>query len=83
MDEIRELAQRLAMPEPTLYSWVQHGRLRSRPSGAYAKLVHADEAAIAERRQMRATPMPWRHNPPPTRYAFHPTLHTRSLEKSP
>jgi hypothetical protein len=64
---IRELAQHLAMPESTLYSWVQHGRLRSRlvrAGGAHAKLVHADEAAIAALSQMRATPMPWRRLPP-------------------
>lgn len=65
---IQELARRLAMPEPTLYTWVQQGRLRSRlvpGGGRQIKLVHADEAAIATLTAIRSTPAPWRRLPPP------------------
>jgi DNA invertase Pin-like site-specific DNA recombinase len=65
---IRELAEHIGMPEPTLYTWVQRGRLRSRqvPVGTgFAKLVHADAQAIATLRAIRSTPAPWRRLPPP------------------
>jgi hypothetical protein len=68
---IRELAAHLGMPEPTLYTWVQRGRLRSRLvriGNGSAKLVHADAAAIAALRAIRATPAPWRRLPPPLFY---------------
>jgi DNA invertase Pin-like site-specific DNA recombinase len=64
---IGELAKHLGMPESTLYVWVQQGRLRSRlvkVGASRAKLVHADEAAVATLKAMRATPMPWRRLPP-------------------
>jgi hypothetical protein len=65
---IRELAEHIGMPEPTLYTWVQRGRLRSRrtPVGAgFTKLVHADAQAIAALRAIRLTPAPWRRLAPP------------------
>ncbi len=65
---ITELARHLAMPESTLYSWVQEGRLRSRAvrhQGTTFKLVHADDAMIAALKLARATPPPWRRRPPP------------------
>ena len=65
---IRELAHHLGMPEPTLYTWVQQCRLRSRlvtGSGRPVKLVHADEAVIAELKAIRSTPAPWRRLPAP------------------
>jgi DNA invertase Pin-like site-specific DNA recombinase len=65
---IRELAEEIGMPQPTLYNWVQRGRLRSRlarAAGGRAKLVHADEATIASLKTIRATPPPWRRIPPP------------------
>jgi DNA invertase Pin-like site-specific DNA recombinase len=65
---IRELAEIIAVPQPTLYSWVQRGRLRSRlvPTGrGHAKLVHADADTIAALKALRATPQPWRRLPPP------------------
>ena len=46
---IAELARHIPMPEPTLYTWVQQGRLRSRTvaiSGRKFTLVYADDAAI-------------------------------------
>jgi DNA invertase Pin-like site-specific DNA recombinase len=67
---IRELAEQIGMPEPTLYAWVQRGRLRSRlvrVGGGHAKLVHADEPTIAALKAIRATPPPWRRLPPPMR----------------
>jgi DNA invertase Pin-like site-specific DNA recombinase len=67
---IRELAEHLGMPQPTLYTWVQQGRLRSRlirVGAAHAKLVHADVAEIAALKAILATPMPWRRLPPRSR----------------
>ena len=65
---IAELAQHLPVPQATLYTWVQKGRLRSRTVRAGARqftLVHADAAAIAMLRTVRATPAPWRRLPAP------------------
>jgi DNA invertase Pin-like site-specific DNA recombinase len=65
---IKDLARHVGMPEPTLYTWVQQGRLRSRQvsvGGYTVKLVHADAATIAKLQEIRATPPPWRRRPPP------------------
>jgi len=65
---IRELAGELGVPQPTLYNWVQNGRLPSRSVNAgagSAKLVTADAATIANLKTIRATPPPWRRLPPP------------------
>jgi len=65
---IRELAEKIGMPESTLYLWVQQRRLRSRvvPAGAGRnKLVHADAAAIEALKAVRMMPAPWRRLPPP------------------
>jgi DNA invertase Pin-like site-specific DNA recombinase len=64
---IRELAEQLGVPQPTLYNWVRNGRLpnRSVKAGAgSAKLVTADAATIANLKMIRATPPPWRRLPP-------------------
>ncbi len=64
------------MPQPTLYNWVQNGRLPSRSvkaGGGSAKLVTADAATIARLKTMRATPPPWRRLPPPVRETDQPT----------
>jgi excisionase family DNA binding protein len=74
---IRELAEQIGVPEPTLYNWVQRGRLRSRmvqTGTGRAKLVHADAPAIANLKEIRATPAPWRRLPPP----LLPSDHTNS-----
>ena len=74
---IRELAEELGVPQPTLYNWVQNGRLFSRSvkAGAgSAKLVTADAATIASLKTIRATPPPWRRLPPAVRNTNHPTL---------
>ena len=73
---IRELAAELGVPQPTLYNWVQNGRLRSRSvkAGAgSAKLVTADAATIAKLKTIRATPPPWRRLPPPVGETNQPT----------
>ena len=65
---IRELAAEIGMPEPTLYTWVQRGRLRSRlvrTGPGVTKLVHADAETIAALRAARATPAPWHRLLPP------------------
>lgn len=65
---IRELAEKLGLPQSTLYNWVQNGRLSSRSvrAGAgSAKLVTADAETIANLKAIRATPPPWRRLPPP------------------
>jgi DNA invertase Pin-like site-specific DNA recombinase len=56
---IRELAEHLGMPQPTLYHWVQTGRLRYRTikTGAkIIKLVTADAATIAGLKVIRTRP---------------------------
>lgn len=63
----RELAEHIGMPESTLYTWVQQGRLHSRlvPTATrHAKLVHADREAIAALKAVRATPALWHRRPP-------------------
>lgn len=71
---IRELAEHLSVPQPTVYGWVQKGRLSSRLVPAAGrrptKLVHADTDTIAALRTIRATPPPWRRLPPPKNEAF-------------
>jgi hypothetical protein len=64
---IAELARHLPVPEPTLYSRVQKGRLPSRTVrvGGRQLLLHVDEAAVAALRAVRRTPPPWRRLPPP------------------
>jgi DNA invertase Pin-like site-specific DNA recombinase len=72
---IGELARHIPVPEPTLYSWVQKRRLSSRAvrvGGRQLTLVHADEAAIATLRVVRATPPPWRRLPSPITAASEP-----------
>ena len=73
---VRELAAELGVPQPTVYNWVQKGRLRSRfvaAGGSPAKLVTADAATIAQLKTIRATPPPWRRLPPPVAETDQPT----------
>jgi hypothetical protein len=72
---IAELARHLPVPEPTLYSWVQKGRLPSRTvrvGGRQLILLYADEQAVATLRVVRRTPPPWRRLPPPITTASEP-----------
>lgn len=64
---IRELAEKIGMPQPTLYTWVQKGRLPCRNLGGGSKravLVRADPEMIEALKAIRATPPPWRRMPP-------------------
>jgi DNA invertase Pin-like site-specific DNA recombinase len=64
---IRELAEKIGMPEATLYLWVRQGRLRSRhvPSGTGRnKLVFADATTIEALKAIRMVPAPWHRLPP-------------------
>ena len=63
---IRELAEEIGMPQPTLYNWVHKGRLSSRNAGASKRtmLVFADPDTLAALKSVRATPIPWRRIPP-------------------
>ena len=64
---IAELAEEIGMPEPTLYTWVQNGRLPYRiveSAPNRIKLVCADPETIAALKAIRATPPPWRQLPP-------------------
>lgn len=73
---IRELAEKIGMPEPTLYTWVQQGRLRSRmakPGSGHLELVHAAPATITDLKTIRTTPAPWHRRPPPISPSDNPT----------
>jgi hypothetical protein len=59
---IAELSHCLAIPQPTLYSWLRRGWLRSRRVDHTAHrlwLIHADEAELARLRALRAQPRTW------------------------
>jgi hypothetical protein len=71
---IRELAEKIGVPEPTLYKWVQKAGLRSRlVKAARTTLVHANETTIAELKALRASPAPWRRLPFPFARPINPT----------
>jgi hypothetical protein len=77
---IRELAEEIGMPQPTLYTWIQKGRLSCRNAGGgskRAKLVLADPDTISALKTIRATPPPWRRIPPRTE-STHPSPTTES-----
>ena len=77
---IRELAEEIGMPQPTLYTWVQKGRLPCRSAGAgskRAKLVLADPETVAALKTIRATPPYWRQTPPRIE-STHPSPTTES-----
>ncbi|MGA7674881.1 MAG: recombinase zinc beta ribbon domain-containing protein, partial [Rhizomicrobium sp.] len=63
---IRELAEEIGMPQPTLYAWIQKGRLSCRNAGASkrVKLILADPDTVSALKAIRATPPPWRRIPP-------------------
>jgi DNA invertase Pin-like site-specific DNA recombinase len=59
---IRELSQKLEMPEPTLYSWVTKGKLKSRRvlvSGKVILIVSANRTELNRLRSMRKQPRKW------------------------
>jgi DNA invertase Pin-like site-specific DNA recombinase len=63
---IRELSQKLEMPEPTLYSWVKKGKLKSRrvnSTGRTVLAITANRAEINRLRSLRRRPRTWsKHN---------------------
>jgi hypothetical protein len=83
---IAELARHIPIPKPTLYAWVQEGRLRSRTvpnKKSQLTLVYADAATIAQIRTVRATPAPWRRRPAPVMAAEPVTAIDSSAPSSP
>jgi DNA invertase Pin-like site-specific DNA recombinase len=59
---IRELSQKLQMPEPTLYSWITKGKLkyrRAQVSGKVVLIVSANRTEINRLRTMRKQPRSW------------------------
>ena len=83
---IRELADELGVPEPTLYIWVRNRRLLSgsvKAGAGSAKLVTADAATIATLKTIRATPPPWRRLPSPVRNTSETAVDRLSLAEPP
>lgn len=60
---IRELSQKLQMPEPTLYSWIKKGELKSRrvplSSGRAILIINANRTEINRLRSLRSKPRTW------------------------
>jgi DNA invertase Pin-like site-specific DNA recombinase len=59
---IRELSQKLEVPEPTLYSWITKGKLKSRrvaASGKVILIVSANRTEINRLRLLRKQPRTW------------------------
>jgi hypothetical protein len=59
---IRDLSQKLEMPEPTLYSWIKKGFLKSRRvvvSGRTVLIISANRTEIKRLRSLRKKPRTW------------------------
>ena len=59
---IRELSQKLKMPEPTLYSWIKKGFVKSRRvlvSGRTVLIINANRTEIKRLRSLRRQPRSW------------------------
>jgi hypothetical protein len=59
---IRELSQKLKMPEPTLYSWIKKGLVKSRRalvSGRTVLIINANRTEINRLRSLRSQPRTW------------------------
>jgi hypothetical protein len=59
---IRELSQKLEMPEPTVYSWIKKGFLKSRRvmvSGRTVLIINANRTEIKRLRSLRRQPRTW------------------------
>src|ERR1700732_3394104 len=77
---IRELAEEIGMPQPTLYTWVQKGRLPCRSAGPAAMRANgarADPEPVAALKAIRAPPPHWRQTPPRIE-STHPSPTTES-----
>jgi DNA invertase Pin-like site-specific DNA recombinase len=63
---VKELAQQLQMPEPTLYAWLKKGLINARQVQANARLVWlvtADADQLEQLRQQRSVQRIWVHQP--------------------
>jgi DNA invertase Pin-like site-specific DNA recombinase len=61
---IRELSQKLEMPEPTLYSWIKKGKLKSRrvlSSGRAILIITANRNDINRLRKLRTRTRTWQN----------------------
>jgi len=59
---LKELAGKLEMPEPTLYSWMRKGKLKARRTQVATRsiwLVHADTKELNKLRKLRTTKRLW------------------------
>jgi DNA invertase Pin-like site-specific DNA recombinase len=56
---LRDLARELAMPEITLYSWLQKGQMKAHKDKDGRWLVHADAKEIARLRGLRTAQRTW------------------------
>ena len=59
---IRDLSQKLKMPEPTLYSWIKKGFVKSRRvqvSGRTVLIINANRTEIKRLRSLRKQPRTW------------------------
>jgi hypothetical protein len=60
-----ELAYTLAMPEPTLYSWLRKGHLKARrDQGSGQWLLWADASELQRLRRLRQAPRVWKRPSP-------------------
>ena len=63
---VKELAQQLQMPEPTLYAWLKKGLIKARQAQANARsvwLITADADQLEQLRQQRSAQRIWIHQP--------------------
>lgn len=59
---MKELAQQLQMPEPTLYSWLCKGHIKGRQVKVASRsiwLLHADDMELEQLRKQRMTQRIW------------------------
>ncbi len=59
---IPELARHLAIPQPTLYSWMKQGKLAARQETVANRsiwLIHADSQELRRLQQLRTAPKTW------------------------
>jgi primosomal protein N' len=63
---LKELAQQLQMPEPTLYKWLKKGLIKARQVQANARsvwLITADAGQLEQLRQQRSAQRIWVQQP--------------------
>ena len=63
---VKELAQQLQMPEPTLYAWLKKGLIKARQVKANSRLVWlvtSDAEQLEQLHQQRSAQRIWIHQP--------------------